>query len=90
MNHFFSKVLAVIFKKLTKDEKNEQSTVATYGGKFKLYIIQIRFYLFFRFTEKVRGTKTEKYDVDTYCGRIHVNIFSRYGYLDNVSSIDCR
>ena len=37
--------------------KNEQCTVATYGGVSKLYITQIRIYLFFPFTEKVRGEK---------------------------------
>ena len=50
----------------------EQSTVATYGGISKLCTIHIRFYLLFCFTEKVRGTKTEQYDVATYGGRIHV------------------
>ena len=43
--------------------------MGTYGGILKLYIIQIRIYLFFSFTDKVRGTKTEKSDVATY-GRI--------------------
>ena len=40
--------------------------MATYGGISKLYIIQIRFYLFFCFIEKVCGTKTEQSDVATY------------------------
>ena len=34
----------------------DQSTVATYCGMSKLFIIHIRFYLFFRFTDAVRGT----------------------------------
>ena len=37
----------------------QQSTVATYVGINKLYIIQIRFYLFFCFNDKVGGMKTE-------------------------------
>ena len=41
------------------EAKNEQSDVATYGGISKLYIIKIRIYLFFSFTDKVCGTKTE-------------------------------
>ena len=55
----------------------EQSTVATYGGISKLFIIHIRFYLFFCFTDKVRRTKTEHSDVATYGGRIHIHIYSR-------------
>ena len=55
----------------------EQWTVATYGGISKLFIVHIRFYLFFRFTDKVRGTKTEHSDVATYGRIIHVYIFSR-------------
>ena len=66
----------------------EQSTVATYCRISKQFIIHIRFYLFFRFTDEVRGTKTENCDVDTYGGKIHVYIFFAYGYLANVSSID--
>ena len=57
--------------------KTEQSDVATYGGISKIYIIQIRIYLFFRFTDKVRGTKTQQSDVATYGGIIHVYIFFR-------------
>ena len=53
----------------------EQSTVATYGGIYKLFIIHIHFYIFFCFTEKVRGTKTEHSDVAMYVGRIHVYIY---------------
>ena len=52
-----------------------QSTVAVYGGISKPYITQIRIYLFFCFTEKVLGTKTEQSDVVMYGGRIHVHIF---------------
>ena len=52
----------------------EQSTVATYGGISKLYIIQILIYLFFCFPENLSGTKTGQYDVATYGGRIHVYI----------------
>ena len=37
--------------------KTEHSDVATYGGISKIYIIHISIYLFFRFTDKVRGTK---------------------------------
>ena len=48
--------------------------MATYGGISKKYIIQIRFYLFFCFTDKVRGTKNEQSDVDTYGRIIHVYI----------------
>ena len=51
--------------------------MATYGRIYKLYIIQIRIYLFFCFTDKVREKKTEKSDMATYGGRIHVYIFSR-------------
>ena len=39
--------------------------------------MHIRFYLFFCFTDKVRGTKTEHSDVAAYGGRIHVYIFLR-------------
>ena len=46
----------------------EESTVATYGGISKLYIIYIRFNLLFGFTDKVRGTKTEQSDVAIYGG----------------------
>ena len=46
----------------------EQSTVATYGGILKLFIIHRSFYLLFFFTDEVRGTKTEHYDVATYGG----------------------
>ena len=49
----------------------EQSTVATYCGIYQLFIIHICFYLFSRFTDEVRGTKTENCDVATYGGRIH-------------------
>ena len=55
----------------------EQSTVATYYGISKLFIIHVRFYLFFRFTDKVRRTKTENFDVAKYCGKSHVYIFFR-------------
>ena len=53
--------------------------MATYGGISKLYIIQIHIYLFFRFTDKLCGTKTEQSDVSTYGGRIHVYIYI-FGY----------
>ena len=46
-----------------------------YGGISKIYIIQILIYLYFRFTDKVRGTKYKHSDVATYGGRIHVYIF---------------
>ena len=49
--------------------------MATYGWISKLYIIQIRIYLFFTSTEKVRGKKTEKSDVATYVRIIHAYIF---------------
>ena len=49
--------------------------MATYGRISKIYIMEIRIYLFFRFTEKVRGTKTEQSDVATYGGIIHAYIF---------------
>ena len=62
--------------------------MATYGGVSKLFIIYIRFYLFFCFTDELRGTKYEHFDVATYGGRIHFYIFVAYGYLDNVSSLD--
>ena len=52
----------------------EQSTVDTYGGISKLYIIQIHFYIFFCFNDKVCGRKTEQSDVATYGGIIHVYI----------------
>ena len=68
----------------------EQSTVATYGGILKLFIIHISFYLFLSFSDKVRGTKTEHSDEATYGGRIHVYIFLAYCYLANVSYLDCR
>ena len=48
----------------------EQSTVDTYCGIYKLFISHIRFYLFFCFTDEVRGTKTENCDVATYGGRV--------------------
>ena len=57
--------------------KTEHSDVATYGGISNIYIIQIRIYLFFRFTDKVRGTKTEHSDVARYGGIIHVYIYFR-------------
>ena len=40
-----------------------------YGGIYKLFIIQIRIYFFFRFTDKVSGKKNEQSDVAKY-GRI--------------------
>ena len=52
----------------------EQSTVATYCGISELFIIHIRLYLFFCFTDKVRGMKTENCDVATYGGKMHVYI----------------
>ena len=55
----------------------------------KLYIIYIRFYLLFCFTDKVRGMKTEHTDVSTYVGRIQVHKCFVYGYLANVSTIEC-
>ena len=55
----------------------DQSTVAMYGGVSKLYIIQICIYIFFRFTEKLRRTKTEQSDVATYGRIICVYIFLR-------------
>ena len=69
-----------------------------YGGISKLYIIRIRIYLFFCFTDKVCGTKTEQSDVATYGGRIDVYIFYGYGlssqlwlsmarYINYISSI---
>ena len=76
MDHFFPTFLAMILKKLTKEE-NDQTTVATYGGISKLYTIQISIYLFFLFTDKVRGKKTEQPGVTTYGRRIHVYIFLR-------------
>ena len=54
----------------------EKSTVSTYCGMSKLYIIHIHFYLFFLFTEKLRGTKTEQSDVATYGVIIRVFVFS--------------
>ena len=42
--------------------------MATYGGISKLYIIYISIYLFFCFTDKVHGKKTEQSDVATYGG----------------------
>ena len=48
----------------------EQSTVATYGGISKLFIVHVRIYHFFRFNLKVHGTKTEHSDVATYGGRM--------------------
>ena len=49
--------------------------MATYGRVSKLYIIQIHFYLFFRFTDKVRVTKIEQSDVAMYGGIIYVYIY---------------
>ena len=37
--------------------------MATYGRIYKLFIIHIRFYLLFFFTDEVRGTKTEHSDL---------------------------
>ena len=42
--------------------------MATYSGISKLYITQIHIYLFFRFTEKIRGTKTGKSVLATFGG----------------------
>ena len=42
------------------------------------------------FRSPICGTKTEKSDVDTYGGRIHLYIFYRYDYLANVSFLDCQ
>ena len=39
------------------------------------YILTIYAFILYFFTEKVRGAKTEKIDVDTYGGRIHVYTF---------------
>ena len=69
--------------------KNEQSTVATYGGISRLYIIYISFYLLFRFTEKVRGTKTENCDVATYGRKIHVYIFFRVRFEQSTVARYC-
>ena len=53
----------------------DHSTVAMYGGTSKLYIMLIRIYILFCFTDKVRGEKTNQSDVATYGGIIHVYIF---------------
>ena len=60
-----------------------------YGGISKLYIIYIRFYLFFCFTDKVHGTKTEQSDVDTYGGIsklyiIQIRIYLFFRFTDKV------
>ena len=55
--------------------------MATYSGISKLYIIQIHIYLFFRFTDKVRGTKTEQSDVATYGGRSHLYLLQLWIWL---------
>ena len=59
--------------------------MGTYVRISKLYIVQICIYLFFRFTEKVHATKTEKSDVATYGGisklyviQIPVYLFFRF------------
>ena len=57
----------------------EQSAVATYGSISKLFIIYMRIYLFFRFTDKVRGTLNEQSDVSKYGNRIYVYILFGYG-----------
>ena len=59
----------------------DQSTVATYDGILKLYIIYIRFYLLFCFTDKVLGTKTEQSDVATYGKIIHVHTYEYVSHL---------
>ena len=53
----------------------------TYGWISKLYIIQISIYLFFRLTDKVRGTKTEQSDVATYGGIFKLFIVQIRFYL---------
>ena len=63
--------------------------MGTYGGISKLYIIQIRIYLFFRFTDKVRETKPEQSDVATYGGIlklyiIPIRIFLFFCFTDEV------
>ena len=63
----------------------KQSAVAKYGGISKLHTIQIRFYLLFCFTDKVRGTIFEQSDVDTYVGRIRVYT---YQYVSNLYTLD--
>ena len=63
----------------------EQPAVAKYGGISKLHTIQIRFYLLFRFTDKVHGTIIEQSDVDTYVGRIRVYT---YQYVSNLYILD--
>ena len=68
--------------------KNEQSSVATYGEIYNVYIIQIRIYVLFCFTDKVCWSKTEQSDVAIYGRRIYVD--KKYygdGCLANVSFI---
>ena len=66
----------MILKKLTENER-----LAVHYGYVWRYIYTIYHpdtsLAYLCFTEKVRGTKTEHSDVDTYGGRIHVYIFSR-------------
>ena len=69
--------------------ETEQSDVVTDGGISKIYIIEIRIYLFFRFTDKVCETKNEQSDVATYGGisklyiiKIHIYLF--FSFTDKV------
>ena len=59
--------------------------MAKYGGVSKLHTIQIRFYLLFRFTDKVRGIINEQSDVAMYVGRIRVYT---YQYVSNLYILD--
>ena len=67
----------------------EQSTMAMYGGIPKLFIIHIHIYLFFCFTDKVREKKRNTLMWLRMGGEFMSTYVFAYGYLANVSSLDC-
>ena len=69
--------------------KTEQSDVAMYVGISKIYIMKIRIYLFFCFTDNVGEAKNEQSDVATYGGIsklyiIKVRIYLFFSFTDKV------
>ena len=68
----------------------EQSTVATYCGIYQLFIIHIRFMFSFVSLTKYAGRKLKTVMWLQMAGKFMTAYFIKYGYLGNVSSIDCR
>ena len=77
-NHFFPTVIYVVFKmlmrgeQLTMDEECSQMRIRMVG-EF-VYIMQLRIWLIFHFTNSVWGTKNKQYHMATYCRRMNAHI----------------